>query len=346
MVTDFKPTKAPRGRLVRLGAVLDTRNTPARLRELAQICHVAGIEALWIRDHLAAPDGEPRLEAWTALTLAAADAPRPRVGAVLNVAFRSPALLAAMAGTLDAAIGGRLELGLSTGWVERENLLFGFDFPQPEVRASRLAPYVTILRDLLSGGSVSVTGPAEAGEAELGVASPQAGGPPISVEAITAAQMELAASVGDDLMIPAAAVRDVDAAIQRALFACERAERDPATLGIALEVPVSIGRTVAEAQARADAEPLFQTLGAPSEVGVFGTLEQCQERVIELAHAGVTDLRCILPNSPDVHDVIAQLTAITVGSVDVFARGAPKSKAPDPPKTWGGRSSRDSPTSD
>src|SRR5207247_1569480 len=131
----FRPTKAPRGRLVRLGVVLDTRNAPARLREVARMCDGAGIEALWIRDHLAAIDAEPRLEAWTALTLVGLSAARPRVGVVLNTAFRPPATLAAMAGTLDAAIGGRLELGLSGGWSERENLAFGFDFPDPDAGA-------------------------------------------------------------------------------------------------------------------------------------------------------------------------------------------------------------------
>ena len=35
--------------------------------------------------------------------------------------------------------------------------------------------------------------------------------------------------------------------------------------------------------------------------------------MIALAHAGITDLRCIVPATLDVHDVIAQLTAITVG---------------------------------
>jgi alkanesulfonate monooxygenase SsuD/methylene tetrahydromethanopterin reductase-like flavin-dependent oxidoreductase (luciferase family) len=339
---DFKPTTAPRGRLVRLGVVLDTRNAPGRLREVARMCHVAGIEALWVRDHLAAPDGKPRLEAWTALTLAAAEAARPRMGAMLTLAFRPPATLAAMAGTLDAAIGGRLEIGLSAGWVEREHLAFGFDFPEPEVRARRLERYAAILRGLLSGRSVAVAVAGEAGEAELGVASPQPGGPTISVEAITPLQLDVAANVADDVVIPAAAVRDLDAAMRQVRIACERAERDPSSLGIALEAPVSIGRTHTEAQARAESEPLFRTLGLPSEVGVFGTLERCQERVIELAHAGVSDLRCVLPNSPDVHDVIAQLTAVVVGSVDVLAPGTPKSKSPDPPQTWGGRSSRPS----
>jgi alkanesulfonate monooxygenase SsuD/methylene tetrahydromethanopterin reductase-like flavin-dependent oxidoreductase (luciferase family) len=339
-VTSFRPTTAPRGRLVRLGVVLDTRNAPNRLREVARMCDGAGIEALWVRDQLAAPDGQPRLEAWTAVTLVGMAASRPRIGATLNVAFRPPATLAAMAGTLDAAIGGRLELGLSAGWIERENLAFGFDFPDPEVRARRLERYAAILRGLLAGDAVSVGGSEQATPAELGVASPQQGGPPLSVEGISPHQMDVAVAVADDVVIPSAAVRDLMEAVSQVRRACERGERDPSTLGIALDVPVSIGRTVAEAQARAESEPLFEVLGPPSEVGIFGTLEQCQERVIELAHGGVTDLRCTLPNSPDVHDVIAQLTAMVVGTVDVLSPGAPKSKSPDPPSTWGGRSPR------
>ena len=43
--------------------------------------------------------------------------------------------------------------------------------------------------------------------------------------------------------------------------------------------------------------------------------------MIALAHAGITDLRCVLPNAPDVHDVIAQLTAIAVGTTDVLRPG-------------------------
>jgi alkanesulfonate monooxygenase SsuD/methylene tetrahydromethanopterin reductase-like flavin-dependent oxidoreductase (luciferase family) len=304
------------------------------------MCDVAGIDAVWVRDHLAATDGEPRLEAWTALTLAAVDTARLRVGALLSIGFRPPATLAAMAGTLDAAIGGRLELALSPGWVEREHLEFGFDFPEPDVRGARLGRYAAIVRGLLAGQAVAVTDSPEAARAELGVASPQPGGPPLSVEAITPSQMEVAARVADDVLVPAAAVKDVEAAVERIRRACEGVGRDPASLGIALEVPVSIGRTVAEAQARADAESLFRTVGHPSQVGVFGTLEQCQERVIHLAHAGVTDLRCLLPNSEDIHDVIAQLTAMAVGSVEVLSPGAPRSKPPDPPKGWGGRPSR------
>ena len=42
--------------------------------------------------------------------------------------------------------------------------------------------------------------------------------------------------------------------------------------------------------------------------------------------------------APDVEDVIAQLTAMVVGSTVQLAAGAPPSPAPPPPPGWGGRS--------
>ena len=286
------------------------------------MCDGAGIDALWVRDHLAARDGEPRLEAWTALTLVSSAVLRARTGATMTTELRPVATLAAMAGTLDAAIGGRLELCLSAG-----SFLVGKD----------LRHYADRLRVLLSGGTVPLGSDTQA---ELGVASPQPGGPPLSVEARTSEQIDVAAQIADDVLLPAGTVADLVAATAEVRAACDRVGRDPATLGIALGAPLSIGRTRAEAEARAHGESLFDVLGSPSQVGVFGTLEECQERVVELAHAGISDLRFVLPNNPDIHDVIAQITAIAVGTVDVLTPGAPRSKDPDPPETWGGRRDR------
>jgi len=146
------------------------------------------------------------------------------------------------------------------------------------------------------------------------------------------------AGVTDDVLVAAA---DVDRVAEQARVMREAfglAGRDPGSLGVAVRLPVSIGRTVAEAAARWNAEPAFANLGPPTRAGVFGTLEQCHERVIALAHAGVTDLRCVLPNAPDVHDVIAQATAMTVGTVATLSPGAPRSEPPPPPEGWGGRS--------
>ncbi len=91
-------------------------------------------------------------------------------------------------------------------------------------------------------------------------------------------------------------------------------------------------------EARVVADPVFGRMGHPAENGIFGTLEACQDRVIALAHAGITDLRCVVPATHDAHDVIAQLTSITVGTTDVLIPGSLRSPSPPPPDGWGGRS--------
>src|SRR2546422_64123 len=142
---EFRPTRPPPGRLVRLGVVLDTRNEWGRLAEIARMCDGAGIDALWVRDQLAPGEGKSRLEAWTALTLCSREAIHPRLGAVLTVSLRSPALLAAMARTLDSVIGGRLELGLSTGRIERDHLGDGLDVPESDAQSLTMERYAEII---------------------------------------------------------------------------------------------------------------------------------------------------------------------------------------------------------
>ena len=102
------------------------------------------------------------------------------------------------------------------------------------------------------------------------------------------------------------------------------------------EVTVSVGRTTAEARARADADELFTVAGHPTGQGLFGTLEECQTAVARLAQAGVTELACYLPLASDLPDVLAQLRSIAVGASMLRPGDAP-SAAPPPPAGWGGR---------
>jgi hypothetical protein len=84
--------------------------------------------------------------------------------------------------------------------------------------------------------------------------------------------------------------------------------------GLAVVVSASIGRTTAEATARAVGDPLLAAIRLPLEDGLFGTLEECQQRAGALVCAGVVDIRCVLPAARDLHDVIAQLSAVTIES--------------------------------
>jgi alkanesulfonate monooxygenase SsuD/methylene tetrahydromethanopterin reductase-like flavin-dependent oxidoreductase (luciferase family) len=339
-MANFRPTNAPAGRLVRLGIVLDLRNGPARVRQLAHMAERAGVDVLWVRDYLVARDGAPRLEAWTALTLVGAATGKVRLGAMLNTAYRHPAIVSAMVSALDLATDGRVELGLSGAVQPAEREAFGLGRPDGTDVERSLEQYAQIVRKLLAGERVTAIEPYGLRDAALSRIGAQPGGPALTVEVTaesTDKELGLIAAVADNVLVTAAPPGRLDESIEQVRSGIVAAGRDDSTLGVAVQVPVSVGRTTAEALARAEAEPLFRYLGHPADFGIFGTLEQCHDRVVELVHAGVTELVCVLPNSPDVQDVIAQLTAAVIGTVEAFAPGAPRSAAPGPPEGWGGR---------
>ena len=77
------------------------------------------LEHAWLFDHLmpiaGAPDG-PIYEGWTLLSALAAQTHRLRLGLlVTSNRFRSPAMPAKIATTVDVVSGGRLDLGLGAG---------------------------------------------------------------------------------------------------------------------------------------------------------------------------------------------------------------------------------------
>jgi hypothetical protein len=58
--------------------------------------------------------------------------------------------------------------------------------------------------------------------------------------------------------------------------------------------------------------------------------------VRELAEAGVTEVRCWVPDAPDLADVIAQLSAVPVGTLSPSQEGH-RVQPPPAPAGWGGR---------
>ncbi len=89
----------------------------------------------------------PLLECWTALSALARDTTRLRLGtSVLCHSYRSPAVLAKMAATLDVISEGRLDLGLGAGWFEQEYRAYGIPFPRIGERIDQLAEGVEIIR--------------------------------------------------------------------------------------------------------------------------------------------------------------------------------------------------------
>jgi hypothetical protein len=131
------------------------------------------------------------------------------------------------------------------------------------------------------------------------------------------------------VFVPCAPGRDLAAEVSAAAAAA-------AGRPVLAEVTVSVGRTAAEARARAEADELFTLAGHPAAQGLFGTLEECQAAAARLAQAGATELVCYLPLASDLPDVLAQLRSIAIGA-GVLRPGEPPSAPPPPPSGWGGR---------
>jgi alkanesulfonate monooxygenase SsuD/methylene tetrahydromethanopterin reductase-like flavin-dependent oxidoreductase (luciferase family) len=109
-------------------------------RTFAQLAESLGFYSVSFGDHffmnmtlsraVAPSPTTPKLECYT--TLAALAALTNRVRLLTNVTpmgFRTPALLAKMSSTLDVISGGRLIMGLGTGWLRQEFDACGIDFP-------------------------------------------------------------------------------------------------------------------------------------------------------------------------------------------------------------------------
>lgn len=132
------------------------------LRALWQEVEGLGFDTLWVNDHLlpsVGPVDAPNMEGWTMLGAMAALTSRVQIGAlVTGNTFRHPAVLAKMATTVDHISGGRLILGIGSGYFEQEHHVYGVPFYTTERRAGQLAEAVQVIRKLWTEEKASFNG--------------------------------------------------------------------------------------------------------------------------------------------------------------------------------------------
>lgn len=120
-------------------------------------------DAGWTFDHLDPIFTDrpgPVFEGWTMLAALSGIVHRIRLGLlVTGNTYRHPAVLANMAATLDVISGGRLEIGLGTGWVEAEHEAYGISLPSWTERFDRLEETCEILDALLTREITDLEGP-------------------------------------------------------------------------------------------------------------------------------------------------------------------------------------------
>jgi F420-dependent oxidoreductase-like protein len=129
---------------------------------LADACEEHGVETLFRSDHYISQSNESANvahDAWTTLAGLAARTTPLRFGTLVSPAtFRLPGLLANAAATVDHISGGRVELGIGAGWMEREHRAYGFPFPETKARLAMFAEQLEIVHRLWTEDRVDFHG--------------------------------------------------------------------------------------------------------------------------------------------------------------------------------------------
>ncbi|HSU09625.1 MAG TPA: LLM class flavin-dependent oxidoreductase, partial [Pseudonocardia sp.] len=159
---------------------------------------------------------------------------------------------------VDQMSGGRVELGLGTGWFEAEHQAYGIPFPAVSERFDRLAEQLEILTGLWTtppGERYSFTGTHYTVVDSPALPKPvQQPHPPVIVGGKGKRRTpELAARFATEFNVPFAAVDDVAAQFARVDRACAEAGRDPATLARSVAQMACVGRDDGEVARRAEA---------------------------------------------------------------------------------------------
>jgi F420-dependent oxidoreductase-like protein len=287
---------------------------------LADRCERSGVPTLLAGDHyISTVDelGRVAHDAWTIITGLAMRTSTLRLGTMVTpVTFRPPAVLANAVATADHISGGRVELGLGSGWMEREHQAFGFPFPSPRVRQQMLAEQLEIVHRLWTEERVTFSGAHYKLDNAPGRPRPlQSPHPPIIVGGRgTPATTLPAARFADEYNLSwDSSPREFPDARQRVIDACAQVGRDPATMRFSVAMHGIVGETREEAMDRARTiyglrprEQRFDDwFAGTSEQRLFGSVDEFAAALRPYAEAGADRVQIM-------HSLHTDLDSITL----------------------------------
>ena len=263
----------------------------ATLRRVAQATEQLGFDAFFRSDHYLKIGGGSGLpgptDAWTTL---AVETSRIQLGTLVSPAtFRLPGPLAVIVAQVDQMSGGRVELGLGTGWYETEHAAYGIPFPPPAERFDKFEEQLAIITGMWStpeGETFSYQGAHYQLTDSPALPKPaQRPRPPVLIGGAGPRRTpRLAAAYADEYNLPFHTVADTAAAFGRVRDACEAAGRDASSMRYSVAQTVCCGRDDAELERRAAA--IGQPLSNLRENGLAGIPAEIVDRLGEFGKIG------------------------------------------------------------
>ena len=265
---------------------------------MAKAAESAGFEGFFRSDHFLTMDdrhgGLPGpTDSWVTLGAIATHTTSLRLGTLVSSAtFRHPSLLAVQVAQVDAMSGGRVELGLGTGWFEAEHTAYGFPFP-----VKRFGPFQEQL-DVITGLWATPLGErfSYAGEHYVLENAPALPKPvqsrvPIIVGGTGATKTpRIAARYADEFNAFRAREAVMRERIDRVRAAAETIGRDPATIRFSIAAATVVGTNETTLQRRATAAG--STMERLRTLGIAGSPQQAIDTIGRLTELGIS--RCYL----------------------------------------------------
>ena len=259
----------------------------------AQATERLGFDAFFRSDHYLAiesPGPPGPTDAWITLAGLARETSRIRLGTLVTpVTFRLPGPLAITVAQVDQMSGGRVELGLGTGWFDAEHTAYGIPFPPVAERFGRLEEQLEVITGLwgtAEGKTFSFRGSYYTLTDSPALPKPvQRPRPPVLIGGGGERRTpRLAARFADEYNVPFDTVEASAAAFGRVRQACQEAGRDPGSLVYSAAQTVCCGRDEAELARRAEATG--EQLAELRRSGLAGSPAEIVDKLGRFARAG------------------------------------------------------------
>ncbi len=264
------------------------------LLRVARAAESLGFAGFFRSDHYLGIMGDGRpgpTDAWVTLAGLARETNRIRLGTLVSPAtFRLPGPLAVMVAEVDAMSGGRVELGLGSGWYASEHRAYGIPFPDLRTRFDRLSEQLEIIDGLwrtpvgerfsFRGAHYQLT---DSPALPKPVQSPR---PPIILGGLGRKRSaRLVALFANEFNVAWSSLADTSEIFTRLKANLADTDRDPASLAYSAGQIICVGKD--EADVRRRAAVLRQDAGTLRTSGLAGTPAEVVDKVGQLADLGV-----------------------------------------------------------